>query len=120
MSCSTDGLRGGFDAACLPPGGGENKRQVAVGRTEGGESVRFSDGPLGQGRQSHNATDVPPLPYDRRNIGEQMWWMMPKSRARTVSKLHEKWDINQGQMFRFASCAIKIPRRPPRPSIPPP
>ena len=70
MSCSTDGLRGGFDAACLPPGGGENKRQVAVGRTEGGMSVRFSDGPLGQEGQSHNATDVPPLPYDRRNIGE--------------------------------------------------
>ena len=68
--------------ACLPAAAKTSVRWRSDGRREEtGESVRFSDGPLGQGGQSHNATDVPPLPYDRRNIGEQMWWMMPKSRA---------------------------------------
>ena len=82
MSCSTDGLRGGFDAACLPPAAAKTSvRWRSDGGREESPSVRFSDGPLGQGGQSHNATDVPSLPYDRRNIGEQMWWMMPKSRA---------------------------------------
>ena len=126
MSCSTDGLRGGFDAmrrACLRR---RRKQASGGGRTEGGrrrgKSVRPSDlvtGCFGRAGSRITQPTSLPSPYDRRNIGEQMWWMMPKSHACTVSKLHEKWDINQGQMSRFASCAIKIPRHSLRPSIQP-